>query len=91
MKNQLIVTVTSAEGQPSFTVSAGLSTAEIRRIVRDRFHLQCNGSAPGIPHSFAARLVADAEQQRDTGMRSGWDHEERHPCMLINPGHLRAF
>jgi hypothetical protein len=57
MNTKLIITVTSAEGQPTLVLPGSLSTDEVRRVVRDRFGLQNVGNSPALPHNFCGAIV----------------------------------
>ncbi len=79
--SKLIITVTSAKGQPTFTTSAETSPEELRKIVRNRFGLQTAGDAPGVPHSYCGSLVPPAPPSSGPQTIS----------LLSKRGHLRAL
>jgi hypothetical protein len=81
MNNQLIVTVTTAAGKPTFSASDSLSVDDLRTIVRDRFGMQVADNSHAIPHSFCAGLVPAPSK----------GHAPRTISLLVNPRHLRAI
>jgi hypothetical protein len=80
MNTRLIITVTSAKGQPTLTLPGHLSTRQVGDIVRGRFGMQTDGNSPAIPHSYCGAIVPPPAPREGPSL----------PAMLSQRGHFRV-
>ena len=55
-QSKLIITVTSAEGRPTFSVPGDTARVRIAALIRQRFGMQ-TGDGWALPHSFCGALL----------------------------------